>query len=410
MNYVGISELKKRLAAKQRRVKQRYDYYAMHDSLHRAPTEIIPPEFYALTSVVGWCGKAVDSIADRVVFDGFANDGMDLGEIYALNSCDVLCSDAVLSALISSCAFINISADSSGYPRMQVIDGYNATGIIDPITHMLVEGYAVIDRDPTDRTPTTEIYLTAEYTDIYRRGEKDVERIPNLAPYPLLVPIINRPDAMRPFGRSRITRACMDYVQMARRTLLRSEVAAEFYSFPQKYVMGLTPEAEALDRWRATMSAFLDFRQGEDGSKPTVGQFQQQSMTPYTEQLRAIASMFAGETGLTLDDLGFSTANPSTEDSIRAAHENLKLTARKAQRDFAVGFINAGYLAACVRDGRSYSRMAVKDTSVQYLPIFEPDASTLSGVGDAIFKINQAAPGYLGEASLRKLTGLSGDV
>jgi Protein of unknown function (DUF1483). len=56
------------------------------------------------------------------------------------------------------------------------------------------------------------------------------------------------------------------------------------------------------------------------------------------------ASLFAGETGLTLDDLGFVTSNPSSEGAIRAAHENLRLTARKAQRTFGTGFLNAAYL------------------------------------------------------------------
>ena len=49
----------------------------------------------------------------------------------------------------------------------------------------------------------------------------------------------------------------------------------------------------------------------EDGDNPVLGQFQQQSMTPYWEQLKMFAALFAGETGLTLDDLGFASDNPS---------------------------------------------------------------------------------------------------
>ena len=72
------------------------------------------------------------------------------------------------------------------------------------------------------------------------------------------------------------------------------------------------------------MASFLDIGKDENGDKPSVGQFQQQSMTPYTEQLKTIASIFAGETGLTLDDLGFSLSNPSSSESIKASHENLR--------------------------------------------------------------------------------------
>ena len=198
----------------------------------------------------------------------------------------------------------------------------------------------------------------------------------------------------------------MQLTQSALRTLRRSEVSAEFYSFPQKYVLGLSEEAEQMEKWQASMSSFLDFRKDDEGDKPTVGQFQQQSMTPFTEQLKSIASLFAGETGLTLDDLGFSTTNPSSCEAIKAAHENLRLTARKAQRTFGSGFLNVGYLAACVRDNYAYDRQAFRGIKPTWAPIFEPDAAALSGLGDAIYKINEAFPGYLGESSVKQITGL----
>ena len=44
---------------------------------------------------------------------------------------------------------------------MQVIDGRNATGIIDPITYMLSEGYAVLERNIHDE-PVKEAYFIKE--------------------------------------------------------------------------------------------------------------------------------------------------------------------------------------------------------------------------------------------------------
>ena len=110
----------------------------------------------------------------------------------------------MLSALISACSFVYIREDN-GYPRLQVIDGSNATGIIDPVTNLLTEGYAVLERDSMDIVKT-EAYFMAGMTEIYSHGVL-VQRIPNAAPYALLVPIIYRPDAKRPFGHSRISRA-----------------------------------------------------------------------------------------------------------------------------------------------------------------------------------------------------------
>lgn len=400
----GIDYLRRRLADKQTRVLLRYKYYEMKNNTQDF-SSLAPEKFKGLKETVGWCAKAVDSLADRLQFDEFQNDEFDLSEIFLSNNQDILIDSAVLSALISACSFVYIREDN-GYPRLQVIDGSNATGIIDPVTNLLTEGYAVLERDSMG-VEKTEAYFTAGMTEIYSHGVL-VQRIPSPAPYALLVPIIYRPDAKRPFGHSRISRACIAYTQTALRTIKRSEVSAEFYSFPQKYVLGLSEDAEFNNRL-ATISSFLNFTKDGDGDHPIVGQFQQQSMTPYTEQLRTLASLFAGETGLTLDDLGFATENPSSAEAIKAGHENLRLTARKAQRTFGTGLLNVGYLAVCIRDRYAYQRDAFRDTKVAWLPIFEPDAATLSGVGDAILKINQAVPDYLGARNIKALTGMESD-
>ena len=154
------------------------------------------------------------------------------------------------------------------------------------------------------------------------------------------------------------------------------------------------------------MSSMLSFGKDDDGDSPKVGQFTQQSMTPYIEQLRMFAALFAGETGLTMDDLGFVSENPSSSEAIKASHENLRLLARKAQRTFGSGFLNAGYLAACLRDDFAYKREQLYLTKPVWEPIFEPDAAMLSGIGDGAIKINQAVPGYFNSDNLRKLTGI----
>lgn len=402
--YKGIDYLRNKLAVKRTRVLTRYKYYDMKNTA-RDLSGVMPEQFNWLCPVLGWCAKAADSISERIVFEGFGNDSLGLNEIYDLNSKDVLADSAISSALVTACSFVYISLGADNFPRMQSIDGGNATGIIDPVTRMLTEGYAVLERDDMGN-PSTEGYFTSEATWIYRAGEKSPTRYDNPAPFALLVPMVHRADPTRPFGRSRISRACMELTNSAIRTLRRSEVSAEFYSFPQKYVVGMSSTAQQLDKWKATISSLLQFDKDEDGDHPILGQFQQQSMTPYNEQLKTIASMFAGETGLTLDDLGFSTANPSTPEAIRASHETLRLAARKAQRDFAVGFLNAGYLAACLRDDYAYDRSIIYQTKVKYEPLFEPDAAQLSGIGDAVNKLQQSFPDYFDEDKLHELTGL----
>lgn len=402
MERVGMGELKKRLAMKRVRVLTRYQYYEMKNGV-RYFRGLIPPEMQWMASTLGWCGKAVDALADRLAFRGFQKDNFGLDGIYQQNNFDILPDSAIRSALIASCCFIYIAPDMDGWPEMQVIDGGNATGVIDTVTGLMEEGYAVLERDQSGRE-LVEAYFTPERIEYYREGRL-AQVITHAAPYALLVPIVYKPDAARPFGHSRISRSCMSLQQGALRTILRSEVSAEFYSFPQKWVSGLAEDAE-MDKWKATISSMLTFTKDEDGDSPKFGQFQQATMGPYIEQMRMFASLFAGETGLTLDDLGFVTDNPSSADAIKAAHENLRLAARRAQKTFNSGFINAGFVAACVRDKFPYKRGELYQTRLIWEPVFEPDAAMLSSIGDGAIKINQAVPGYFGKENLHELTGI----
>lgn len=406
---MSINYLADKLKKKRERALLRYEYYEQKQKARDLGIST-PEGLRWFGSVNGWCTKAVDGLADRLQFDKFENDNFNFTEMFNENNPDIFYDDAILSALITSCAFVYISRGENGRVRFQIIDGTNATGIIDDFTKLLVEGYAVLDRDH-DGSVTRFAYFTPGRTEVYNAGATSPAAVETFdsSNYCALVPIIYKPDAKRPFGHSRISRACMDYTKMAMRTVKRTEISAEFYSFPQKYATGLSQDSELLDSWQATMSAMLTFTKDEDGDRPQLGQFQQGSMGPHVEQLKSIASMFAGETGLTLDDLGFVTSNPSSAEAIKASHEGLRLTAAKAQRCFSVGFKNVGYIGACIRDNADYKREELFETIATWRPTFEPDAAALGLLGDGILKLNQAMENggtYINADKLRRLTGI----
>ncbi|MBS4769654.1 phage portal protein [Carnobacteriaceae bacterium zg-ZUI240] len=407
MELKGIDYLRKKLTLVKRRVELRYEHYSMRKEEIEHGITIKPEMRQQFRATLGWCAKGVDSLADRLIFREFINDDFEVNQIFKNNNPDVFFDSAVLSALIASCCFVYVSKDELGDIRLQVIEASEATGVIDPITGLLTEGYAVLKRDEYKR-PVTEAYFLKNETIFYDRG-KETSRIPHGIGQPLLIPIIHRPDAVRPFGRSRITRAGMYYQRYAKRTLERSDITAEFYSFPQKYVLGTSQDAEPVDSWKATVSMMLEFTKDEDGDSPKVGQFTTSSMSPFTEQLRTAAAGFAGEMGLTLDDLGFVSDNPSSVEAIKASHENLRLAGKKAQRSFGSGFLNVAYVAACLRDGFQYSRSQFVNTKAKWEPLFEADANTLTLVGDGAIKINQAIPGFITNETIRDLTGIEGN-
>ena len=404
MEYVGIEFLKNLLTQKRIRIASRYIFYEMKNVTFDFGIST-PPELKWWNSCVGWCAKGVDALADRLDFYGFKNDAFGLEEIFQANNKDILFPSGILGALIASCSFIYVSEDDTGYPRLQIINADEATGIIDATTGLLNEGYAVLERNNA-KQPILEAYFTHEGTFYYQNGQLVDQRYYRIKE-PLLVPLIFKPDAKRPFGHSRITRACMSYVGSALRTIKRSEIAAEFFSFPQKWMTGVDPDAEELNKWSAAMSAMMRFTLNEDGQDHVkLGQFTQQSMSPHVDQLKMFASLFAGEVGLTLDDLGFPQSNPSSYDAIKASHENLRLTAKAAHKSFNVGILNAGFLAACIRDDYDYTRQQIAITSPLWLPPFQADVSMLGAIGDAIQKINTSYPEYLTEEKLLELTGI----
>jgi len=405
MDYKGIEYLRRKLNSRRFRVNLRYKQYSMK-YYDRNPGITIPAKIRnQYHAVLGWCAKGVDSLSDRLVFREFDNDQFEVNEIFKQNNPDVFFDSAILSALIGSCSFVYISKGENDDVRLQVIEASNATGVIDPITGLLTEGYAVLKRDDYGN-PISEAYFLQDKT-MYIQ-DKVQTSIDNNVGHPLLVPIIHRPDAVRPFGRSRITRAGMYYQKYAKRTLERADITAEFYSFPQKYVVGLSNDAEPMDSWKAAISSMLQFSKDEDGDSPKLGQFTTSSMTPFTEQLKTAAAGFAGETGLTLDDLGFVSDNPSSVEAIKASHENLRLAGRKAQRSIGSGLLNVAYLAACLRDDYPYLRSQFMNTVPKWEPLFEADANMLSLIGDGAIKLNQAIPGFMDKDTIRELTGVKG--
>ncbi|CQR25884.1 structural phage protein [Streptococcus varani] len=407
MNYMGIGYLSRKLSMYKLGVEKRYRYYSMDDKDN--VRSIVTPDSVKqmYRSVLEWTAKGVDSLADRIIFREFADDDFNATEIFQANNPDIFFDTAIQSALIASCCFIYIMPGTDdSLPKMQVIEASKATGILDPTTFLLTEGYAVLETDQNNN-PTLEAYFTRDAIWYYPKSGEPYF-IDNPTGQPLLVPIIHRPDAVRPFGRSRITKAGMYHQKAAKRTLERAEVTAEFYSFPQKYVLGLDPEADSLETWKATVSTMLAIAKDEDNDRPTVGQFTTASMAPFMDHLKMYASLFAGGSGLTLDDLGFPSDNPSSVEAIKAAHENLRSAGRKAQRSFASGLLNVAYVAVCLRDGFPYSRNLFMNTKIKWEPLFEADAAMMSLVGDGAIKLNQAIPGFIDKEVVYDWTGIKG--
>lgn len=162
--------------------------------------------------------------------------------------------------------------------------------------------------------------------------------------------LVHRPHLEREFGMSRITGTVMDLTDSAARTVLRMEGTAEFFSFPQRYALGVDGDDFA-DTFRTYLTRFLALGRDTEGGLPQLGQFTASSPQPHIEQLRAVASLFSGETSIPLNYLGIVHDNPSSADAIRAAEADLITVAERAQRIYGAAWARVMGLARRVRDG-----------------------------------------------------------
>ena len=80
--------------------------------------------------------------------------------------------------------------------------------------------------------------------------------------------------------------------------------------------------------------------------------------------------------------------------------------ARSAQRTFEVGIINVAFLAKSLESNMQFKRSEFANLKVRWKPVFEIDATMLSGIGDGAIKINQAVEGYFDKNTLEDLTGI----
>jgi len=391
------------LSARSRRNRLRRRYYDHKNELRDLGISI-PPSLRKVETVVGWPAKGVDALSRRMILDGFTIPGgstedLGLDALLEENRFEIEAPQAHTSALTHSVAFTSVTVGDvqAGEPEVLITmrDAESATGLWDGRRRALKAALLVFDFDESGIPKEFVLYVPNLAIIVKRTGSSwDVRQSAHELGIPVEALVYN-PSLSRPFGRSRISRAVMALTDSAVRTLLRSEVSAEFFSAPQRYVLG-ADENSFVDRdgnpvpaWTSLLGRYLAIGRDEDGEVPVVGQFSQQSMQPHFEQLRAIAAMFAGEANLPLDSLGIVHDNPSSAEAIMRAKEELVMDAKFAIRTFGPSWQRMARSALMLRPSTPAER-------AQYAKIRahwgNPATPSIVSASDAIVKQVSALP------------------
>lgn len=359
----------------------------------------IPPALKNMECALGWPAKAVDMLSVRSRFDGFVfGDGDDYGlnEILRQNNFSVLYRQATTSELVHSCSFITVSKGGPDDPSvvMSAYDAETAAALWDSRRKKIKCGMTIVDIDPKTREPTqVNLYTSTAIVEIHRNGKVwEAEYKNHKLGRPLMEAMVYRPSLDRPFGKSRVSRAVISITDSAVRTAVRTEVSSEFFTSPQKYLMGADPELFAKNsKWEAYIGNILAISKDEDGDKPDFGQLAQASMQPHMDYMRTLAAQFAGETGIPISSLGVIHDNPASAEAIYAAKEDLIIEAEGLNETNGQALRNLGLLVAAITNNTTIDQLAEEVKKMQ--PRFRnPAMPSVVSQSDAIIKQVSAIP------------------
>jgi hypothetical protein len=359
----------------------------------------IPPTLKLVNSVVGWAGTAVDVLEERLDFEGYiGGDAFGLNEIYRANELDLESGLGHKDALVYGTGFVVVGKGMAGEadPLITIESPQKMTAIYDMRTRRIAAALLVDSDDAGDITRGS-LYL-ADQTIFFERVNNKIYEVyrdvHQLGRVPV-APLINNPRSGDPYGRSEITRAVRSYTDSAMRTLLGAEVAREFYSSPQRFILGAEEDifqdkdGNPLNPWSVIQGRVLGVPFNDDDKvMPQVGQFSANSPAPYFDQIRAYAQLIAAETAIPASYLGYQTDNPSSADAIRQMEARLIKRAERRQKQFGRTWSEVAKLALLVRDG------SIPAEAVNIRPIWR-DASTPTRAASADEAVKLISAGVL---------------
>ena len=375
----------------------------------------MPKNFRGLKPGVGWASRAVNTLSDRINFDGFANDKVGINDLLDDTGAFTVFGKAKSDALIAGCAFIAVLPTKDSV-KLLPFTAVEATGNIDQRTGLLDNGLAVLrwyQYDPTNANargwskvglvPQDYAVFTKDYT-AYFINQQLAWITVNPTKRPLLHVITHRQSADRPFGKSRISNTVRRIIDEVGRLKVRYEIAAEFYSTPQRYVNGLADGSVDNATLEAALGKIWTITKDEDGEKPEIGQLAQMSINQFSDQKKDLARDFCAETALTLRNLGYETANPTSAESLSAMSDDLLLEAQACQTEFGREFREIAISARMAIDKTDIIPSGLRAIEAAWKPVFQIDVAS---AGDAAYKLIQAMPELAGTTTLYRMLGMN---
>jgi hypothetical protein len=375
----------------------------------------VPPELDGLRVIIGWPKIAVDPFVERLAIDSFrlssgtSPDDVTLTDVMLANGFEAEQSIAFLEALVMSRSYLTVGSpdEPGGAPEVCVESPLNMAVNWDlrgraptaALQSYWVDGY----RHAVLYSPDQTIYLAEDDNATWQLVERDVHNFG-------MVPVIrmaNRPRAANRDGSSEITPELMSVTDAACRTLLNLTVSGEFYSVPQKLILGASEEdfvasdGSTKTAWQTYVSRVLALQRDEEGQLPEIKQFDAYDPSVFTKVVEMFASQVAGITGATPQDLGLYTqGNPVSAEAAQVNEGRRDRRARRMQANFGCALTETGRMVMrFLNDGalpKGYDKLTVDWQ--------DPQMPNFTGYSDGVTKL--AGEGVVprrSDVTLRKL-------
>jgi hypothetical protein len=370
----------------------------------------LPPELDGLRVVLGWARSAVDPYVERLAVDSFRKgselDADDqLSEIMQSNNWPALENLAFTDALAMGRSWWMVNSpdedDTTGDPDICVESPLNVSATWNVRTG---KPEAVLQSYFEGNNRMAALYLPDQTIQMGQQDGTGVWEIVNRDIHNFgFVPCVrqaNRARSNNRDGSSEITNELMSVIDAAIRILLNLTAASEFYSVPQKLILGATEEdflgsdGTPKSAWETYIGRVLALQRDSEGALPEVKTFDAYDPSVFTKVIEMYAAQAAGMTGATPQELGLYTdGNPVAAEALQVAEARRDRRTLRMQADGGQSMTEVAQLALRIKNGgdlpSGYERLAVDWRS--------PQAVNFTGAADGISKLTQE--GILAPAS-----------
>ena len=392
-------------------------FYTMHNDFVDLGAVKVPKQLRNANAVIGWPKKAVDVMAVRSKFDSFVMAGKkDLGLESVVRKSKLRSKyiRAVRGSLIHGISTLTVDGNGDD-TRVRSYSANQSCVIWDKVEERPSCGIVCADVDRVGRASRYVVYEPNHVLTLTRAGEGErngrkyytwnckVE--PNPIGRPLIEPLVFDPDDDRPLGHSRITPEVIGITEKAMRDVLNMDIAAAFWTFPQRYLLGVDRTLFADDvigphtvkddegnviklrtRMETYLGKILALTRDENGQIPTVGQFNPLDPGGLIRVFENDAQRFSGATNVPLGQLGVLSNTYTSSDALGAANDPLILDVETMNMYNGDSLAEIARMVMCAQRGCVPDDLKLEEQSVEAY-FKDPSQPTLAARADGWTKI-----------------------